>query len=691
MTTQSPTFRTQDSILWRIAILAVIALAFWLRLRSLTLFQFHIDEFFTLTAANLIAKSGAPLYPTGLFYDPGLLFSYLDGGLFWLLGFDEALGRWPAVIFGTLAVVMVYWIGARILCSPAVGVLAALWLSLSLESIEWSGRARMITLAQWLALLSIALLWLGLTKDSVRYRLLFALSYGLTLLTHFSTVVLMPAWFVATAVLWRVKAIRLKQAFLRDTIVLLAIFGLAMSSGIIFQPPPTVEFQTGTSGLGAKTGILTNKFLQIPSDVGHAWEAYGPHFLEPPHGFILALAIIGLALSIVQLARRGSVTYGSTRPRPPEYGPNISKRERAMGALFLGSIFLTAMAVLALVIAPHWQRSRYLLMQVQGIFLLLGAHGCREIIFLVPWPIQKRGLWQAWGVIILAGIGSIPFLWALTPFFEAGSTGWNRYDQAFGHVVENLADGDKVMSMHPPASLLYLKQSDYYLRQTSPKLIIRPDGELGDRYSGAMWLDTVGEFNELVVGSDRIWLVTQEFWLFHNYDGYLQQQILWQMDKLWGEGGVWALASRPGTWPLAQDVDTTLHADFDGGTHLLGYTADPAIPAPGSVVRLTLFWQGPIPYGAKVFVHLRDKDNNTVAQADHFIYDGKVPPSRWPALQKNDTAIRDGATLILPPDLQQGDYRVVVGFYHPETFERLGVINDQSGENAIILNKWTVE
>ena len=31
---------------------------------------------------------------TGLLYDPGLLYTYLSGGLFWLLGFSEALGRW---------------------------------------------------------------------------------------------------------------------------------------------------------------------------------------------------------------------------------------------------------------------------------------------------------------------------------------------------------------------------------------------------------------------------------------------------------------------------------------------------------------------------------------------------------------------------------------------------------------------
>ncbi|MDH3674801.1 MAG: glycosyltransferase family 39 protein [Anaerolineae bacterium] len=657
---------------WRAAILTIVVLAFYLRLRALTLFQFHMDEFFTLTAANIIATSGLPLYPTGLFYDPGLPFSYIDGILFWLLGFSEALGRWPAIIFGTLSVVAVYWLGSRALRSQAIGVLAALWLALSLESVEWSGRARMITLAQWLVLMSVALLWLGLTRDSVRYRLFFAISYGLTLLSHFATIVLMPAWIAAALVLWKFREFHLRRALVRDALIILGIFLLVAFSGALFQPPPSVTFQATEQGLDTKVGLLSNKFLQVPSDVGHAWEVYGPYFLDPVHGLVLVLGLLGLAVTCIRLIAG-------------------RRRRQDVGALYLGTIILTVMVTLALVVNPHWQRSRYLLMQIQGVFLLLGAHGWQEVIELVPRPASRRSLWQLAGAVILAAIVTAPFLADLEKIWDGGSTGWNRYDQAFKHVRAQLADGDKVVSMHPPASLLYLEQSDYYLVQSSPKLIVRPDGALGDRYSGAIWLQSAEEFGDLIAGPNRVWLVAQEFWLFNSYDGYLQQQILGQMDKMWGEGGVWALASRPGSWPLAREVDTILQADFDGGTRLLGFTATSVRPKPGEEVRLTLFWQNAIPHGAKVFLHLRDESNQTVAQADHFIYDGKVPSSRWPSLLNGDTVIRDGTMLRLPDDLQPGVYRLVAGFYHPETFERLAVVGDQSGENAVLLNEWVLE
>ena len=98
-----------------------------------------------------------------------------------------------------------------------------------------------------------------------------------------------------------------------------------------------------------------------------------------------------------------------------------------------------------------------------------------------------------------------------------------------------------------------------------------------------------------------------------------------------------------------------------------------------------------MPYHRKIFVQLRNSDNQTVAQADHFIYDEKVPSSRWHSLFKDGQAVRDGVSLALPPDLPPGRYRLLVGFYSPDTFERIGVINDQSGEAAVILGEFIVE
>lgn len=657
----------------RWAMLGVLGLAFGLRLRYLTNFDFHIDEFFSLAAAQFVAQSGLPLYPTGLFYDPGLPYSYLAGVLFWLFGLNEALGRWPAVVFSTLAVATLYWLGERVLRSPGVGLVAALLLALSEESVLWGGSVRGTALAQWLGVVAVACLWWGLTRPSRRARWLFILAYVLTLLSHFSMVVLLPAWLLAGGVLWWLGRVQFTKALAQDVLLLGFGFGAAMSSGVIFQPPPSVEFQQTGGGLVDKLGRLLGKFLQFPPDLASAGPEYFWYFAEWPHGPLISLAVIGVVISLIRLRRDDA---------PP----------RDVGAIFLATIFGSVMLILLLLINQHWQRTRYLVMQAQPIFLLLGVFGGAQVLrVLTEGWLKSAGV--RWGLGALGAIFlAVPFVSPLQDLLNPGSyLGWNRYDLAFSAVADDWQDSDRVGTMHPPAAWMYLGQNDYYVVQDSPKLILEPDGSVGDRYTGAEWLASVDEFNAALGNSERLWLVVQEFWLFNSYDPRLQQEILWRMDKKWGEGGVWALVSRGGTWPLAADIAVEHEASFVNGTQLRGYTALPETPVRGVPMQLTLFWAGPtIPFQQKVFVQLRNENNETVAQADHFIYDGKVPSSRWGDLLEGGP-VRDGATLMVPPDLPPGAYRLAVGFYNPADFARLGVVDDQTGENALILATWELE
>ena len=50
----------QKNWMWRLAALGVVLLAFTLRLRYLTLFVYHMDEFYSLAAGKIIAEKGIP-------------------------------------------------------------------------------------------------------------------------------------------------------------------------------------------------------------------------------------------------------------------------------------------------------------------------------------------------------------------------------------------------------------------------------------------------------------------------------------------------------------------------------------------------------------------------------------------------------------------------------------------------------
>ena len=145
------------------------------------------------------------------------------------------------------------------------------------------------------------------------------------------------------------------------------------------------------------------------------------------------------------------------------------------------------------------------------------------------------------------------------------------------------------------------------------------------------------------------------------------------------------LTNWPGAWPVATELAVPLEAEFEGGVRLVGYNTNRPLASPGGVVGITLFWQGQsIPETSTVFVQVRDEANSTVVQADHPLYLARD------LLLPDGATLRDGVTLSLPPDLPAGSYRVLVGFYDPASGSRLGVVDDQSGENAVLLAEFKV-
>lgn len=142
----------------------------------------------------------------------------------------------------------------------------------------------------------------------------------------------------------------------------------------------------------------------------------------------------------------------------------------------------------------------------------------------------------------------------------------------------------------------------------------------------------------------------------------------------------------PGAWPLSDAPSQMVNADFDGDIRLAGFDSGQTLGEPGRVSRITLFWQGEqIPDTRSVFLQVVDPDNNVVVQADHPVYISQN------VLTADGTMLRDGATLAPPPDLPPGDYTILVGLYDPTTGERLAVINDQTGQDAVVLTEFRNE
>ena len=123
-------------------LLALLALAFWLRWQYATTISLYVDEFTTLWAARRVLDTGAPIMPSGVLYTRGLLATYVTA-LAGLLagGLSYTVGRLPSILFGLATVLAIFGVGRRV-WNSRVGWLAALGLALLPEAIVWGARAR---------------------------------------------------------------------------------------------------------------------------------------------------------------------------------------------------------------------------------------------------------------------------------------------------------------------------------------------------------------------------------------------------------------------------------------------------------------------------------------------------------------------------------------------------------------------
>jgi 4-amino-4-deoxy-L-arabinose transferase-like glycosyltransferase len=113
--------------------------------------------------------------------------------------------------------------------------------------------------------------------------------------------------------------------------------------------------------------------------------------------------------------------------------------------------------------------------------------------------------------------------------------------------------------------------------------------------------------------------------------------------------------------------------NFDNRARLVGYTLERESMLRGEATSLILYWQvlSPLPADYQIFVHLVDGDGQMVNQADGPPLRGAYPTSYWAAGEWLTDPHEFG-----PMDpLGGADYHIAVGFYHPQTGQRLPVLN----------------
>ncbi len=660
----------------------LLALAFWLRRQFIATVQLYPDEFVTLLAVQMIGEKGLPIMPSGLFYEHGLLFSWL-GSLAALFGEPRLMVRYASLLCGLLGVLLTFWVGRRWF-SPGVGLIAAIGLALAPTAIEWSGRARMYALLQLLLLLALWLAFEGVTRRNAGLRWLALAAFLGATLAHFGAVALAPPLLLALLVVRWLQAdgSPRRAIFYRgwwlEALAFMAILGVAFLVKRAGQPKGIAALDGSPAAALVGLAEVLAVYSELSLNLWGGWHSIAPFYLTLPALIFLPFALwaAGVALFVAMRHLRHRAN-----PLPPA----------AVAALYL-AILLTATTIeMVFLVSPHRRDEKYLFM-VLPLLLLLGACGMavlghRLLRWLRPAVLRR---WLAAFTPIAVSVGLVWLTWAEVQSLLANPG--DDYDTAFAYVQAHWQPGDAVLTGTPAAAWLYLGRNDFYSVQRSGGYDYRLLSVAGQPVDG--WLAAPAIITEAVLAGtlarQPVWLVLERWGLQREYyDQPFLQQLLAQTELVTEAQGMFVLRSKANPRPLPPEPAQPVEAVFGEAVQLSGYTIEPARPAPGQTARLTLYWQALAPMAADytVFVHLRQPGGGNVAQADHRPLGNLFPTSLWPIGE----IIRESSELFLPPDLPPGQYELWAGLYLLETGQRLPLQNDPGGASAARLGTITVE
>jgi hypothetical protein len=714
-----------------IAVLGLTLIGFALRLHYLANTHPFFDEYTTVLAARQILRYGWPVLPSGLFYEHGLLATYLLTPFTALYintplaqwqpaHWGLMLSRWPSVLIGTATIPLIYNIGCRTIQSPIsnlqspiinyqLSIISAGLFALSPEGMVWGGRARMYALATLLILLTIYFAYRGAVYPaSAKYRWLALATLFATLLTQLGALMLVPALVVAMITIgWlsykyssrltphASRAWCLQPAVLLEGATLAGIIGFAIFIKRLGRPLGAAAIGSPNSGNPISELLDT---VTYQTAFYFTWDEtlkfLSRQFGVPHHFWLTILAISGAISGIVYWIFQ----HRTSKPQSPNLqSPNLQSPN--LYILFLWLIFSLIIIEMVTLLEPFRRNPRYIVMYLP-LFYLIAAHA----IF------NFRYLWQPFRLFfdyftllrhsplvtphsspaLTLSLLAVLTLISLNDLLIALRTPEPAYEQAFARIYNDWRPGDALLTMNTPAAGLYLGQIDGFTAQNDAgQFLLNAETAPVDRWLGAPWVGTAAAFNAALNHSSRAWFVVDTIRQPVYFKGDWQAVVNTQMEQVWTGDNVLVYRTRPNRTPFPTQPSNVINATLNNSIELVGYTLVPSNPqSPISNLQLTLFWQSlaPIPADYTTFLHLRNSAGVTLAQKDSQPLEGAYPTSHW---QPNETII-DPMTLPLPPDLPAGHYTLFTGLYRLDTLERLPVSNDTSGENAIRLGEVTL-
>ena len=169
-----------------------------------------------------------------------------------ILGLSDLSVRLPVAVFGTLNVLLIFFLGKRIFRSSWVGILAALFLAISPYNIQFSRFNHEADFALFFFMAGLLMFLKGIEQKNYLLSLSF-LSFGLGLLSYHSSKVVIPVVVLSLVVLYWRQLMHVKGYFIVGCLLIALVLGAFLLNPALF----------GTSRL-KQTQIPRSKVLEAP-------------------------------------------------------------------------------------------------------------------------------------------------------------------------------------------------------------------------------------------------------------------------------------------------------------------------------------------------------------------------------------------------------------------------------------------
>lgn len=631
----------------------------------------YIDEYFTMLAADMVQQHGYPLLPSGLIYTPGLLYTYLAailGGLLKIVGpvpFQaEMVYRIPNLLISAGAMASIFFV-AKQWFSNYAALIALTLMALYPHGIVWGARVRMYTLVfLLLPLVAYAFYRASLFPEKWCWLLLALGLFFMGTLAHNWMMIMAPPLVVGAAIVARGSGSLARwrwQGWLPALVVIGIASFISIRLASLFLPTHNLDSQDmGWHGILLATLGRLNPVIGLMDSVVLLNEFVWQNWFNLP---LVALSL--LALPALWLLR-------------PTRSTTHQEKQMFLAMVYLYILFLGAIFEFVFVVEPGLRHQRYASPVMLLAFIIIGGWVEFGLTTFNRNHIQAV-LSKAAILILLVVLGWLSFLQVPRLFYS--SLPPVAYEKAFQFVRQNFVTRDALLSPLPAAAHFYFDDPGYFIGQhaTDAFINLNNQGIIGDRWRGAPWLRETEVFKDVLRTAPRTWLVIDTFTFGWQFDSDWIQIMRRNTPKVWEEDGVMVFRGEGLVYDLPTTPDVPVNANFANLVTLTGYNRT----FTSDSLHLILFWsvQNRLPADYTIFVHIRNDAGDTVAQADVQPLSGEYPTSRW---RPGETVV-DEMSVHLPENLPAGKYHLLVGLYRWDTLERLPVLNDVTGENAVLI------